>query len=100
MLDYGAYIDAKDALDQTPLHLASIGGFANIVQLLLEEGARPNITIAGQRTALYKSIGNHRSDLVELLLRYGADPDLGCGRLGESNIYNAAWYNQLEVVQL
>ena len=100
VLDYGAYIDAKDPLDQTPLYLASVGGFASIVKLLLEEGARPNLIISGRRTALYKSGGNERSDVVELLLRYGADPDLGYGRFGETKIYNAAWYNELEVVEL
>ena len=97
VLDYGAYIDAKDSSDQTPLYLASVGGFANIVELLLEEGALPNVIISGRRTALYKSRNN---DVIELLLRYGADSDLGYGRLGETKIYNAAWYNQLELVQL
>ena len=100
VLDYGAYIDAKDALDQTPLYLASVGGFARIVKLLLEEGAQPNVIISGRRTALYKSGDNDRDDVLELLLRYGADPDLGYGRLGETKIFNAAWYNKLEVVEL
>ena len=100
VLDYGAYIDAKDALDQTPLYLASVGGFAGIVKLLLEEGAQPNVIISGRRTALYKSGDNDRNDVLELLLRYGADPDLGYGRLGETKIFNAAWYNKLEVVEL
>ena len=100
VLDYGAYIDAKDRSDQTPLYLASVGGFASIVKLLLEEGAQTNVIISGRRTALYKSGCDDRSDVVELLLRYGADPDLGYGRLGETKIYNAAWYNKLEVVEL
>ena len=100
VLDYGAYVDAKDSSGQTPLYLASVGSFASIVKLLLEEGARPNVIISGRRTALYKSGGNGRTDVVELLLRYGADPDLGYGRLGETRIYKAAWYNKLEAVEL
>lgn len=98
MLDYGANIDARDSLSQTPLYLASIGGFASIVELLLEERARPNVLISRRRTALYKAGGNGRGD-VELLLQYGADPNLGHGRLGETKIYNAAWYNEVEVVE-
>lgn len=90
MLIYGANINARDSLSQTPLYLASIGGFASIVELLLEEGARSNVLISGRRTALYKAGGNGRGDVVELLLRYGADPNLGHGRLGETKIYNAA----------
>ena len=100
VLDYGAYIDAKDPSGQTPLYLATVGNFPSIVKLLLEEGARPNIIISGRRTALYKSGDNDTSDIVELLLRYGADPDLGYGRLGETKIYKAAWYNRLELVEL
>ena len=100
VLDYGAHIDARDPVDQTPLYLASVGGFASIVELLLEEGARPNVIISGRRTALYKSGNNDCSDVVDLLLRYGADPDLGYGRWGETKIYNAAWYNKLELVEL
>ena len=100
VLDYGAYIDAKDPSGQTPLYLATVGGFPSIVKLLLEEGARPNIIISGRRTALYKSGDNDPSDVVKLLLRYGADPDLGYGRLGETKIYKAAWYNKLELVEL
>lgn len=100
VLDYGAYIDAKDSSDQTPLYIASVGGFPSIVKLLLEEGARPNVIIWKRRTAVYKSGDDDRNDVVELLLRYGADPDLGYGRLGETKIYKAAWYNKLELVEL
>ena len=96
MLDYGAHIDARDSSGQTPLYLASRGGFASIVELLLEEGASPNEIISERRTALYRS----RGDVIELLLRYGADPALGHGRFGETKIYNAAWYNEMEVVEL
>ena len=100
VLDYGAYIDAKDPFDQTPLYLASVGGFASIVKLLLEEGAQPNVIISGRGTALHRCGRNNRNDVVELLLRYGADPDLGYGRWGETMIYNAAWYNKSELVEL
>ena len=52
------------------------------------------------RTALYKAGGNERPDIAKLLLQYGADPALGRGRYGETTIYKAAWYNDLETVDL
>ena len=36
---------------------------------------------------------------MELLLTYGADPAGGRGRLGETPMYKAAWYNELDVVE-
>ncbi|KAL9596443.1 MAG: hypothetical protein Q9219_005793 [cf. Caloplaca sp. 3 TL-2023] len=100
VLDYGAHIDAKDHLGQTPLYLASAEGFTSIVELLLEEGAKSNALTSDGRSALYKAGGNGRDDVVELLLHYGADPGLGRGRYGETTIYKAAWYNDLDIVEL
>lgn len=100
VLDYGASINAKDHLGQTPLYLASCNGFASIVKVLLEEGARTNMVTSEGRSSLYKAGGNGRDDVVDLVLRYGADPAIGRGRLGETAIYKAAWYNDLKVVDL
>lgn len=99
VLDYGAHIDVKDQLGQTPLYLACSGGSASVVQLLLEEGARTNTITREGRSALYKAGGNGRDDIVELLLRYSADPALGRGRFGETTIYKAAWYNELQTME-
>lgn len=98
LLDFGAHIDAKDEQNQTPLYLACLDGFSSIIQLLLEEGAQTNHVVGG-RTALYKACGMDRNDIVDLLLRYGADPAVGRGRHGETMIYKAAWYNDLNVVE-
>lgn len=100
ILDYGAYINAKDYEGQTPLYLASAKGFATIVELLVEEAADTNIFTSAGRTALYKAGGNGRDDIVELLLRYGANPSLGRGRYGETTLYKAAWYDDLDTVDL
>jgi ankyrin repeat protein len=99
LLDYGAFIDAKDHLSRTPLYLASVGGFIGSVEILLEEGARTNVIAEEGQTALYKAAGKGREDIVEVLLRYGADPAVGRGRFGETTIYKAAWYNELDVVE-
>ena len=100
VLDYGASINAKNRLGQTPLYLASCNGFASIVEVLLEEGARTNTVTSEGSSLLYKAGGNGRDDVVDLVLRYGADPAMGRGRLGETTIYKAAWYNELKVVDL
>ncbi|XP_029462655.1 cyclin-dependent kinase inhibitor 2A-like [Rhinatrema bivittatum] len=54
---------------------AAAGGDLSLVRLLLEEGTNPNDKNSYNRSAIQvMKLGNPR--LAELLLRYGADPNL------------------------
>lgn len=61
----------------TPLMLAVIEKKPSHVELLLKNGANANIrdTKSG-RTALFHAVENDSSDIINLLLRYKADPRL------------------------
>jgi cytohesin len=73
-LDKGGDVNAKDGWEWTPLHQAAIGGYREIVELLIAKGADVN---AKERyigsTPLHFAAANRRNELVELLIAKGAD---------------------------
>jgi ankyrin repeat protein len=55
-----------------PSMLASSAGLLEILKLLLDHGANPNLNF-GNETPLIRAIGGHHLDCAELLLQRGAD---------------------------
>lgn len=53
-----------------------------IVQLLLEAEADPNMVCGEHGTPLIAACNSKRLDVVKKLLEYGADPNIVCGRFG------------------
>ncbi|KAI1798686.1 hypothetical protein F4811DRAFT_167145 [Daldinia bambusicola] len=62
----------------TPLAVAARYGHADVVRLLLEKGAAVDALSSKLRTPLYivtdRGQGENRAEIVQILLRYGADP--------------------------
>mmetsp|Transcript_15409 Transcript_15409/g.11217 ORF Transcript_15409/g.11217 Transcript_15409/m.11217 type:complete len:126 (-) Transcript_15409:178-555(-) len=56
--------------------MASANGHAEIVKVLLENGADPNVINEAGNTALHWAALNGKEDVVKLLLQYKADPNL------------------------
>ena len=52
LLDRGAIIDSTDTRGMTPLMCACLGGWPEVVSLLLSRGADPTLRTRGRRTAL------------------------------------------------
>ena len=95
LLDMGVNIDVVDSNGRTALMLASKAGHEEIVetllsmrasgsqdghswvgQILLKEGADPNIWNKDGATALMYASHNGHSEVVEILLEGGADPNI------------------------
>lgn len=77
LIQSGMNLDAKDENGLTALHYAVESGKLEIVKLLLENKANPNIGDNDMVTPY--NIGKSYSgleDIVELLLKYGADPKI------------------------
>lgn len=63
---------------KTPLMEAAFRGNVEMVRLLLQAGARPNVRARDGHTALsYGVLGQAGLPLLELLLRAGAEPNMG-----------------------
>lgn len=78
LLRHGAEVNAQIDHGDTPLHKAVVTNNIDLVKLLLEAGADPNLRQAQSMTPLHFAAfaGPDRSAIVELLLRHGADPSL------------------------
>lgn len=70
---------------------ASVKGHIKAVRLLIEQGARPNITDKSGRTALMMAAFRGHARVVQELLHGGADPAVR-DKYGKT----ARWYAQTE----
>ena len=59
-----------------PLHIAAQNGYLEIVELLLEHGANPNVQDNDGRTPLHYAVENCHVDVARVLLDHGADPTI------------------------
>ncbi|WP_329170369.1 ankyrin repeat domain-containing protein [Streptomyces decoyicus] len=78
LLKLGASPSAPDAEGETPLYLAAVSGQTDMVRLLLEAGATPDVESRGEGTAglpLCAAACWDHSGAVRELLAHGADPD-------------------------
>jgi len=83
LLDAGSPVDLFDRIRRTPLYAAVEQNNPEIVKLLLEHHADPNLTTLrnpdyprdkGIETPLHIAAQNGYLEVIELLLDYGADP--------------------------
>jgi uncharacterized protein len=77
LLAASARVDAvsRNPQQNQPLHGAlALGKNAEIVRALLEHGASANASQAGGFTPLFSAAVANRRDLVEMLLKFAADP--------------------------
>jgi ankyrin repeat protein len=77
LINRGADVDAQSSnpLSNMPIHAAAAGNRTNMVMLLLEHGANPNVRQGGGWTPLHQAADHCDVGMVKLLLHHGADPD-------------------------
>ena len=69
-------INEKDECNWTPLYRSIISGNLKATEILLKNGANPNIQCSMDETPLYQAVDMEKIDHVKLLLKNGADPNI------------------------
>jgi ankyrin repeat protein len=67
-------LNVADNAGNTPLQIAALEGYTDIVQHLLENGCEVDTTNCDKDTPLIDAVENAHVEVVKLLLDYGADP--------------------------
>lgn len=81
LIQKGITVDARDRRHVTPLMVAAEKGYDELVELLIQSGADINAKDRasgfeeGRRSSLHRACDAGQADMVERLLKLGADPD-------------------------
>jgi len=83
----------------TPLMAATVKKNSNLVKLLLENNANPNLTDQNNSTALHFSVIFNQQEIIELLMKYKANPNIKDNR-GNTALDYAKITNNSNIIQL
>ena len=98
LLEHNADITLKTEVGATPLHFISRYGRHDMIEPMVEAGADPNASDADD-TPLICSTYDHKPKSTEMLLRFGANPDLVSKRSGLTALHFAVTDNQHDIIQ-
>ncbi|KAK5070919.1 hypothetical protein LTR64_003893 [Lithohypha guttulata] len=70
-------LNMEDNAGNTPLQIAALEGFEEIVEFLLSKGAEVNVRNVDKDTPLIDAVENGHVEVIKLLLKYGANPRMG-----------------------
>jgi ankyrin repeat protein len=100
LLKNGTSVNERDTDGRTALIIASGLGDTDMVQLLLENGADPNmIDNNGGTSPLHECVQNGNIDVARLLLDHGARIDMQSASIGHTALMDAVWNKRLNMVR-
>ena len=83
-----------------PIHIAARFGYKEIVEALIEYGADINIKGHFGYTALHEACLKNNIDIVNILIKNGADLNIKSGRYGFMPLYLACENNYEEIIDI
>ncbi|XP_046961355.1 E3 ubiquitin-protein ligase MIB1 [Vanessa cardui] len=86
--------DAKDD-GYTALHLAAFNNHAEVAELLVRGGARPDLQNANLQTALHLAVERQHTQIVRLLIAHGANLNI-CDKDGDTPLHEALRHHTLQ----
>ncbi|CAH2104526.1 unnamed protein product [Euphydryas editha] len=86
--------DAKDD-GYTALHLAAFNNHAEVAELLVRGGARPDLQNANLQTALHLAVERQHTQIVRLLIANGANLNI-CDKDGDTPLHEALRHHTLQ----
>ena len=95
------FVDAKTYTirGETALHIATQGGFAGCVRLLLEAGADPDREDGFYQGAAHRAVEHGHADILRVLLEAGADKDKA-GMGGNTLMHDAVVYGKPDCLRV
>ena len=91
-------INEKDECNWTPLYRSIISGNIKATEVLLNNGADPNIQCSMGETPLYQAVDMEKKNHVKLLLQFGADPNI-CQIDGLSSLHLAVLKQNIIIIK-
>jgi ankyrin repeat protein len=95
-------VDAKttDFLKETALGISTFNGYKEITELLIKNGANPNVWDDMGTAPLHGAARQNRSEIIQMLIDAKADVNIKHKSNDETPLHYAAEYNSLEAAQV
>lgn len=86
LIEAGADINAKDKNERTPLHIAAVKGYTEIVKVLIDLGADINAKDKNKKTPLHRATEIGFTDICEVILNHIARLEVAGLYVSEENL--------------
>jgi len=100
LISWGANPGLHDGDGETALSAAALEGFTRVVEYLLKFPQELDILDASGTSLLHRAARNGKSDIVEMVIRAGANPNVRNVNELDTPLHHVAWHGDTDMVKL